>query len=134
MLYDRRPAVEAAIEAAGGAGAISNPGTDSLFVVDDNLSYNKLNPYIHESATYHVHIDKHLNATATLSLHYFDAPSPRNLLGAGPFLGEGYTKHDYQDFIRVYVPPGVKLTSSSGVARCDPFIPMSSFHVTRHQF
>ncbi|HEV3309986.1 MAG TPA: hypothetical protein VG815_05675, partial [Chloroflexota bacterium] len=115
LMYDRRPAVESAISAVGAAGWILNPPNDSLFVVDHNMSYNKINPYIDEQATYNVWIARDLSAAATLSITYHDRPSPVTIYGDGPYYEGGHTKHDYQDFVRVYVPAGARLVSSNGL-------------------
>jgi hypothetical protein len=120
MLYDRRPAVESAIIRSGADGRLRALPGDFLAIVDDNRSYNKLNPYIHEQASYRVTIGADLWLDATLTIRYVDAPSPANLDGAGPGFGLWGSKHDYQDFIRVYVPAGARLESMSGANRWAP--------------
>lgn len=120
MLYDRRTDIES-VSAMSGADGSMRPATgDFLYVVDDNRSYNKINPYVHEWAEYQVDIASDLRLEATLSIHYEVAPSPRNLEGAGPGFGIVGTKHDYEDFLRVYVPWGARLQQLSGVDRWAP--------------
>jgi len=128
LMYSGSQAEEAAITASGADGRILDPPNDSLMVVDDNRSYNKINPYIGESATYQVDINSYAQATATLTLTYHVRHSPATLQGAGPYFGFWYTKHDYQDFIRVYVPPGASLTSESGAVQ---WAPMKAYGLTQ---
>jgi hypothetical protein len=51
----------------------------------------------------------------TLTLDYHVNPSPANLEGGGPNWGLWGTKHDYQDFVRVYVPAGTRLVRMAGL-------------------
>jgi Protein of unknown function (DUF4012) len=120
LLYDRRPAIEAAIVATGAAGRLEHPAGDYLFVVDDNRSYNKLNPYLREKATQQVAIRPDLSLDETLTLRYHVDPSPATLVGYGPYVGQWGSKHDYQEFLRVYVPAGAHLESMSGLQRWAP--------------
>lgn len=114
LLYHRRPAVETAIRSIGAGGGFDRPNGDFLYVVDDNRSYSKLNPYVREQASYRVDIGPDLWLHCTLTLRYHVVPSPDTLEGFGPAYGAEATKHDYQDFIRVYVPRGAKLQLMSG--------------------
>jgi hypothetical protein len=120
QLFDHRPDVEAAIKSTGADGRLSPGSGDYLYVVDDNRSYNKLNPYVHERAGYAVTITPSLWLDVTLTIQYYVAPSPPDLEGGGPNWGLWGTKHDYQDFLRVYVPRGAVLESMSGLDRWAP--------------
>jgi hypothetical protein len=120
FLYHRSPSAEAAIQAGGADGSILHTAGDYLFVVDDNRSYSKLNPYVHESASYDVRIMPSSWLDAKLTIRYHVDPSPANLQGYGPGYGLFGTKHDYQDFLRVYVPPGAVLRGMSGVEQWAP--------------
>jgi hypothetical protein len=115
LLYDRRSDEESAIHDFGADGSMLPTIGDYLYVVDDNRSYNKLNPYVHERATYDVRIQPDLGLDATLTIHYHVAPSPARLEGGGPYWGQWGNVHDYQDFLRVYVPPGAVLRSAHGL-------------------
>ena len=128
LAYDRREAVEGAIRMAGAdGGMVSGPG-DYLFVVDDNRSYNKLNPYVREGATLAVTVTRSLALDETLTIRYHVDPSPANLEGGGPNWGLWGTKHDYQDFLRIYVPLGATLVSVSGM---DPWSPQIAYGRTQ---
>jgi hypothetical protein len=120
MLYDRRSAIQAAVVQSRADGRLLPASGDFLAIVDDNRSYNKLNPYVHEQATYRVDMEPDLWLNATLAIRYHVAPSPSNLEGAGPGFGLWGTKHDYQDFLRVYVPAGARLQQMSGADRWAP--------------
>ncbi|GEM_PF-2774393 len=115
LMYDRNPAIERTIVDVGAEGTIARPQHDFLYIVDDNRSYNKLNPYVREAVTYHVVVRPDLWAQATLTLRYHVNRSPNTLEGFGPHFGLGGTKHDYLDFLRIYVPPGARLLGSSGI-------------------
>jgi len=128
LMYDRRPAVEDAINLSGAAGSIPHPAHDLLYIVDDNRSYSKLNPYVRESASYDVSIHPNLSADAALALHYRVLPSPASIEGYGPYFGTTGTKHDYQDFVRVFVPPGSVLNGSSGL---DLWAPRPAYRLTQ---
>lgn len=128
LLYDRRPAVESAIWAAGADGSLRAGPGDYLSIVDDNRSYNKINPYVREWAEYRADLRRDLSVEATLTIHYHVAPSPSALEGAGPGFGLWGTKHDYQDFLRVYVPPRAHLETMSGL---DPWAPKPAYGLTQ---
>jgi hypothetical protein len=114
QLYSRRPGVQAAIRDSGADGSLSSKPGDFLSVVDFNESDNKLNPYVHESADYRVRVEPDLWLDATLSIRYAVSPSPLTMEGSGPELGLGGSKHDYEDYLRVYVPRGSRLVTVTG--------------------
>jgi hypothetical protein len=120
MLYDRRADIETVAAMSGADGRLLPVTGDFLYVVDDNRSYNKLNPYVHEWAEYRAELFPDLRVEATLTIHYQVAPSPPDLEGAGPGFGIAGSKHDYEDFLRVYVPWGARLQQLSGVDRWAP--------------
>jgi hypothetical protein len=57
---------------------------------------------------------------ATLTLHYHVSHAPASIGGVGPGYGFLGGPHDYQDFLRVYVPRGAQLQSMRGVDRWAP--------------
>jgi hypothetical protein len=127
-LYDLRPAVEDAIRASGADGSLAPVPGDFLYVVDDNRSYNKINPYISESLRYDVMITSRRRPEAVVRIRYRVNPSPADLEGFGPGFGLFGNKHDYQDFIRVYVPRGATLRSMAGV---DAWAPRPAYGFTQ---
>jgi Protein of unknown function (DUF4012) len=128
QVYDRRPAVESTIRMSATDGGLRSGPGDFLAVVDDNRSYNKINPFIHEWAQYQVDIRPDLGLEVKLAIHYYNAPSPSSLDGAGPFFGLLAGKHEYQDFVRVFVPAGAQLTAVSGV---DKWAPAPAYGLTQ---
>jgi hypothetical protein len=128
LLYDRRPPVEALIRRFGAGGVLVPPRGDALFVVDDNRSYNKVNPYVVETATYFATVRRSLWIDSRLTIRYHIDTSPHDLEGFGPYYGQWGTKHDYQDFLRVYVPRGSQLVSASGL---DSWAPRQAYGMTQ---
>lgn len=124
MLYDHRSAIEAAIRAIHAGGTFAPPNGDMLAIVDDNRSYNKINPYVQERATDTVRIQPNLDMAVTLRIRYHVLPSPANIEGCGPFCGLDGTVHDYQDFLRVFVPNGARITKVRGI---DAWKPRSAY-------
>jgi hypothetical protein len=120
QIYDRRPTVESAAVGSHLDGGLHRVPGDFLAIVDDNRSYNKLNPYVQEAAEYRVGVRSNLWLDSTLAVHYHVAPSPAGLEGAGPGFGAQGSKHDYEDFLRVYVPAGARLLQTAGVDRWAP--------------
>jgi hypothetical protein len=114
QLYSRNPEVQLAIRTSGADGSLAARPGDFLSVVDFNESDSKLNPYVQESAQYRVHVRPDLWLDATLSLHYHVSPSPDTIEGTGPEFGFGGSKHDYEDYLRVYVPRGSQLLTVTG--------------------
>ncbi|HZT95691.1 MAG TPA: DUF4012 domain-containing protein, partial [Chloroflexota bacterium] len=113
LFYDRNPTVEQATIASGDSGSLTPRVGDFVYIVDDNRSYNKLAPYVQEWASYNTEILPDMWQDSVLTIHYHVNPSPANLEGLGPDYGTKGTKHDYEDAVRVFVPPGATLDSIS---------------------
>jgi Protein of unknown function (DUF4012) len=128
QLYDRRPTVQSAIRSSGADGSLQSSPGDFLAIVDFNESDSKLNPYVHQRAQYHAVIGPDLWIDSTLSIQYSVAASPANLEGHGPALGLQGTKHDYDDYLRVYVPRGAQLVGTSGL---EPWAPLPAYGLTQ---
>jgi hypothetical protein len=112
LLYSSNPSIQSAVRSSGADGALKPTSGDMVYVVDDNRSYNKLASYIREYATYHTQILPNSWQLSVLTIHYHLNSSPPNLEGQGPYFGtRGLNKHDFLDFLRVYVPPGAILQS-----------------------
>lgn len=89
--------------------AIEAPSSDSLFVVDANISPNKANNLITNTLNDQVVIDPNGNAIHHTTLSY-----------AWLIKGQGYGVDVYRDYLRVYVPPGSILQSQNGWAPRSP--------------
>jgi hypothetical protein len=87
-----------------------------LYVVDSNLSYNKINPYVHIGVSYQARIrtDRWLQSRLTLQI----SNRTSKLFTARGWLGPGASDlggpYDYADFVRVLVPYGAQLIDQSG--------------------
>lgn len=78
------------------------PG-DSLFVVDANIGADKANEFITYTSQDQVTIDEAGNAVHHTTLSY-----------AWNIPGQDYGSPTYQDYVRVYVPPGSTLQTQQG--------------------
>lgn len=84
-------------------GAIQSPMSDSLFVVDANISPNKANQFITNTMNDQVTIDATGNIIHHTTITYA-------WLADGPVYGASL----YRDYVRVYVPPDSKLQTQNG--------------------
>ncbi len=112
----RNPTYQSLIDNAGAAHRVTPTLGDYLFVVNTNLSYNKINPFVHVWTTYNVGIraDRWLDARLTIRLQNVPAPPAIARTGIGPGAGALGGKDDYATFLRVYTPPGSQLVDQSG--------------------
>ena len=83
--------------------AIQSPASDSLFVVDANISGNKANSFIVNTLDDQVTIDSQGNVLHHTTLHY-----------AWTIAGQEYGNPLYRDYVHVYVPPGSTLLAQGG--------------------
>ena len=82
---------------------IQAPPGDHLFIVDANVSPDKANSFIVNTVHDQVTIDGHGNAVHHTTLVY-----------AWTLPGRDYGQPLYRDYIRVYAPPGSKLSEQAG--------------------
>jgi len=109
---------EALLRADGAAGEVSRQAGDYLYVVDTNLSFNKISPYIHVSERYSVQVRSDRWLRARLVLRFTDsAPADLATHGRGPGYGLLGGPLDYADFVRILVPNGAELIDQSGWAQ-----------------
>jgi hypothetical protein len=104
------------IELAGATGQLKHDSSDFLYIVDSNLSYNKVNPYVHISVDYRVHILRNRWLQANLALRFQNSRAPWYVYtdASGPGAGRTGAPADYSDFVRIYVPAGAALNDQSG--------------------
>ncbi|GAC1627825.1 MAG: hypothetical protein NVS4B2_08320 [Chloroflexota bacterium] len=107
---------QALVRSLGASGEIKNPQGDYVYVVDTNLSYNKINPYVHVTMKYLVHIqaNRWLHARLSISFHNGPIPPEKRGYGIGPGAGRLGNPDDYASFLRVFVPVGGEILSQSG--------------------
>ena len=120
LIWSPNPKVEHAITLSGADGSIHHAPGDFLYVVDDNRSYNKIGPYVHESARYEADLVQGGWVDSTLTLKYHLDPSPDWVEGFGPGLGALGNKHQFRDFVRVLVPPGAVVQPVPGLDQALP--------------
>jgi len=110
------PKEQQLIHQIGADGMVRPTTSDYLYMVDSNMSYNKINPYVRIKQSYQVRVrpDRWLQAKVTIT--YTDGPVPQSLRthGVGPGAGAFGSPLDYAEFLRVYVPAGAQLISQSG--------------------
>jgi hypothetical protein len=108
LVYANDGPAEQAISALGASGAIDQVGGDYLYVVDTNLSTNKINQLIDERISYQAKVHADRGITATLTLRYTNTATTANV-------PVRYGTPFYSEFLRVFVPRGSVLVSSSGL-------------------
>jgi len=107
---------------AGWDGALLDAPGDYLMVVDANLGFNKVNPYVTESLSYTVDLRDPSRPQATLIiLHRHNAPETGDPETSVPCLHE--PRYDltyeqmmhrcYWDYVRIYVPRGSRLLEAT---------------------
>ncbi|MBI5466985.1 MAG: DUF4012 domain-containing protein [Candidatus Kerfeldbacteria bacterium] len=105
LLYMKDSATQNILVAQNWAGALSQEdATDYLMVVDANLASLKTDPVMHRTYTYTLNLDQ-ATPTATLNIHYENTGK----------LSWKTTR--YNTYVRVYVPAGSTLVSSSGAQK-----------------
>jgi len=103
QLYFNVPIAEDVLHLTHIDGAIATPSSDSLFVVDANVGGDKANAFITNTMSDQVTLDAAGNATHHTTLNYaWLAP------------GNVYGNPIYEDYLRIYVPPGSILHLQSG--------------------
>lgn len=111
------PAAEL-LDRTGWSGALMATPGDHLMVVDANLGFNKVNPYVRESLSYTVDLRDPSRPRATLRLVHRHTGRP----ATAPCVHE--PRYDltyeemmlrcYWDYVRVYVPQGSRLLEATG--------------------
>jgi len=120
LIWSQTGAVEKAITMSDADGALNPSPGDFIYVVDDNRSYNKIGPFVHESASYATNLVPGYWLDSTLTLRYHLDSSPDWIEGLGPALGTQGSKHEFRDFVRVFVPPGAIVQSVPGLNQTVP--------------
>ncbi|HEX6509106.1 MAG TPA: DUF4012 domain-containing protein [Chloroflexota bacterium] len=116
LLNFRDQAQQALLRAAGASHAISPRRGDYLYVVNTNLSYNKISKFVHLRTAYTVRIrpDRWLDAHLTIRLKNVPAPPSYHRDSLGPQAGGYGNWDDYATFLRIYIPPGAQLIDQTG--------------------
>lgn len=116
LLNFRDPSLQSLVLQAGASHAVNPRHGDYLYVVNTNLSYNKINRFVHLSSAYDVHVrpDRWLDARLTVRIHNVPAPAAYKRDSIGPEAGRYGTWDDYATFLRIYTPPGAQLIDQTG--------------------
>jgi hypothetical protein len=85
------------------SGTIQSPPGDHLFIVDTNVASNKANDLIVNTVHDQVSIDERGNAVHSTSISY-----------AWTLVGQNYGNPLYEDYVRLYTPPGSVLLKQAG--------------------
>ncbi len=121
---------EQLVRLLGASGEISRTTGDYLYLVDSNLSFNKINPYVHESVRYNVTVRPDRWLDARLAVRFWNEPEPADRMsqGVGPGGGMLGGPDDYASYLRVLVPAGGQLVDQSGWT--DPWTPGPAYGKT----
>jgi hypothetical protein len=116
LLNFRDPSLQSLIQQAGASHQVTPGPGDYLYVVNSNLSYNKINQFVHLTSAYDVRIrpDRWLEASLTIHLRNDPAPASFKRVSLGPQAGRYGNWDDYATFLRIYTPPGAQLINQSG--------------------
>ena len=102
---------------AGWDGALVDAPGDYLMVVDANLGFNKVNPFVTESISYTVNLRDLTRPQATLTLlHGHTAPGTARPCSHEPRYDMTYEQmmhRCYWDYVRVYVPRESRLLEAT---------------------
>ncbi len=107
LIYANDRTAEDAVRFAGADGAIDATTRDYLYVVDTNMSRQKINSLVHDDIAYRATIQPDRSILATVTLRYTNTADSRN---TPPLQSPGYS-----EFVRVLVPAGSKLLKSTGL-------------------
>ena len=103
QIYLNSSAAEHLLQSYHLDAAIQSPSGDSLFVVDANIGANKAGNLITNALNDQVTINREGNVVHHTTLRY-----------AWVLQGQNYGSPLYQDYLRVYVPPGSVLQTQDG--------------------
>lgn len=103
QLYFNASQAENALHLLHLDGTIQSPPGDHLFVVDTNVAASKANSFIINTMQDQVSIGEHGNAVHHTTITY-----------AWRLPGQNYGYPLYQDYVRIYAPPGSTLAKQDG--------------------
>jgi len=105
LFYLRDPRTLALLDGRGWTGRVAGPTGDYLWIVDSNLAALKTDGKMQKRATYSVDLN---TGIAKLTLRYHNTVRQ---------IDWRYTR--YRDYVRIYVPEGSELVSSTGALSDD---------------
>ena len=128
QIYARNPAVAATLDRLNWDGRLEMPADgDGLMVVDSNVGFNKVGPFIESELTYEVTLDKEGQGIAEVTLQYTHTYDGDVVCDQGVSYGVKLTYDDlmqdcFWNYLRVYAPAGSRLIEGS-----DHHTPASAF-------
>lgn len=110
------PAAQQLVLQAGASGRVNPTTSDYLYVLHSNLSYNKINAYVHVQTAYRVTVRADRWLQSDLTLRFRNVPAPAYIYkdSYGPGAGRTGTAADYADYVRILVPDGAQILTQSG--------------------
>ncbi len=114
LLYAADPDLQTIFSKYGWTGELEKPAvnSDTLLLVDTNIGYNKVGPFIQQGLTYHISLTNPDTPFAQVSLFYRNTnpkvPCTDNV-GGGTGTYEQRMIACYWDWIRLYAPAGARL-------------------------
>jgi hypothetical protein len=108
QFYFNQRSAEDMLRLSQNASTVQAPAGDSLFVVDANIISSKANAFMKYAAQDQVTVDTEGTATHHLTLTYIwpiSTDNQQNNIGHKP---------EYDDYIRIYTPPGSTLQKQDG--------------------
>jgi hypothetical protein len=117
LVYLEDEETQSWLSGVGWDGAVRAGGGDYLYVVDTNMGFNKANALVQESLEYVVDLSDPGQPRATLVVRHRHALARSDVACEHrPRYDETYeqmTERCYWDYLRVYVPPGARLTGAT---------------------
>jgi Protein of unknown function (DUF4012) len=114
----RDPQLEAFAQSLGASGEVSPDRNDYLYLVDSNIAYNHVSPYVHIGLSYQATVRRDRWLDVHLKIHMKDGPVPPRVLtqykSYGPGAGLLGKNTDYADFVRIFAPAGAQLVDQAG--------------------
>ena len=119
QIYVRDPAVAATLDRLNWDGRLEMPeGSDGLMVVDSNMGFNKVGPFIESQLTYEITLDEAGRGVAEARLAYAHTYEGEVVCDQGVFYDVKLTyadlMHDcFWNYVRLYAPEGSTLLEGS---------------------
>lgn len=119
QIYARDPAVAATLDRLNWDGRLEmQEGSDGLMIVDSNMGFNKVGPFIDSTLTYEVTLDEAGRGVAEATLAYVHTYGEEVACDQGVFYDQKLTyadlMHDcFWNYVRLYTPAGSTLLDGS---------------------
>lgn len=112
QIFARDPSLLAQLDAFHWTGRTKPTSGDFVWVIDSNLAALKTDGIMTKRVRYELDATDPAHPVATVTLRYSND---------GPRIGTDFRYTRYRDYVRVYVPEGAELISSSGAMKDDRY-------------